>query len=69
MNMSQDLVRLRIASSNLVPNRPDLDAGPLFFLAVDYAQKHQIDRLIADPGVLFPELAGACCPLRMGPDE
>ena len=53
LNVSQDLVRLRIASSNMVPDRPDLDAGPLFFVAVDYAQKHQIPRVIADTGAYY----------------
>jgi hypothetical protein len=38
LNMSTDLVRLGIASSNLMPNQPSVDAGPLFFHAVGYAQ-------------------------------
>src|SRR5690349_5359792 len=50
LNMSVDLVRLGIASSNLVPNQPGLDAGPLFFRAVSYAQANKIDRVIADAG-------------------
>jgi hypothetical protein len=53
LNMSQDLVRLRIASTNMAPNQPDLDAGPLFFQAVSYARSHQIDRVIADPGAYY----------------
>jgi hypothetical protein len=48
--MSTDLVRFGIASSNLVPNQPSLDAGPLFFHAVSYAQANKIERVIADPG-------------------
>ena len=53
LNMSQDLVPLGIASSNMVPDRPDLDTGPLFFVAVDYALKHQIARVIADRGAYY----------------
>src|SRR5215831_5796092 len=30
LNLSQDLVSLGIASTNMVPNQPSLDAGPLF---------------------------------------
>lgn len=36
VNMSQDLVRLGIASQNLVPNQPTLDARPLFQAALAY---------------------------------
>jgi hypothetical protein len=53
LNLSQDLVPLRIASSNMVPNDPTVDAGPLFFRAVLYAQAHQISRIIADPGAYY----------------
>ena len=53
LNLSQDLVRLGIASTNMLPNRRDLDAGPLFFRAVLYAQNHQIARVIADPGAYY----------------
>src|SRR5207253_1677602 len=53
LNMSQDLVRLKIASTNMLPNQPDLDAGPLFFQAVSYARSHPIDRVIADPGAYY----------------
>lgn len=53
LNMSEDLVRLGIATSNVVRNQPDLDAGPLLFRAVVYAQKHQIARVIADPGAYY----------------
>ncbi len=35
LNMSQDLVRLGIASSNMLPNQPTLDAGPLLLRAVN----------------------------------
>jgi hypothetical protein len=53
LNMSQDLVNLGIASTNMVPNQPTLDAGPLFFRAVLYAKNHQIGRVIADPGAYY----------------
>ena len=53
LNVSEDLVRLGIASTNIVPNQPDLDAGPLFFRAVLYAGNHQINRVIADPGAYY----------------
>ena len=53
LNLSQDLVGFGIASANMVPNQPDLDAGPLFFQAVNYAQGHQIGRVIADTGAYY----------------
>jgi hypothetical protein len=53
LNLSHDLVPLGIASSNMVPNDPTVDAGPLFFRAVLYAQNHKIDRVIADPGSYY----------------
>ena len=53
LNMSRDLVPLGIASTNLVPDSPDLDAGPLFFKAVTYARNHPISRVIADPGAYY----------------
>jgi hypothetical protein len=53
LNLSEDLVRLGIATTNMTPNQPSLDAGPLFFRAVNYAQAHQISTVIADPGVYY----------------
>ncbi len=53
LNMSQDLVRLGIASSNMAPNQPSLDAGPLFMQAVEYAKSHSIATVIADPGTYY----------------
>src|ERR1700722_17079321 len=53
LNMSEDLVGRGIASANMVPNQPSLDAGPLFNRAVNYAQSHQIGRVIADPGTYY----------------
>ena len=53
LNMSEDLVGLGIASTNMVPNQPTLDAGPLLKLAVAYAQSHNISTVIADPGAYY----------------
>ncbi len=53
LNVSQDLVRLRIAAANMAPNQSSLDSGPLFFQAVSYAQSHQIGRVIADRGSYY----------------
>jgi uncharacterized protein (TIGR03437 family) len=53
LNVSRDLVRLGIASTNLVPNQPALDAGPLLFRAVSYARVNPISRVIADPGAYY----------------
>jgi hypothetical protein len=53
LNVSEDLIRLGIASSNMVPNQPSQDAGPIFFQAVSYANSHQIGHVIADPGAYY----------------
>lgn len=53
LNLSQDLVRLGIASTNMVPNQPSLDSGPLMENGVQYAMNHQINRVIADPGSFY----------------
>src|SRR5438876_2090194 len=53
LNMSKDLVRLGIASTNMLPDQPSQDAGPLFFQAVSYAKSHQIGRVIADPAAYY----------------
>jgi uncharacterized protein (TIGR03437 family) len=37
----------------MVPNQPTLDAGPLLFRGVNYAQNHQIGRVIADRGSYY----------------
>ena len=53
LNLSQDLAGLGIASTNMLPNRPDLDAGPLFFQGVGYAKAavaHQLQRVFVDRG-------------------
>src|SRR5882762_10152798 len=53
LNMSRDLVRLGIATSNMVPNEAALDSGPLFLKAVNYASSHQMPRVVADPGAYY----------------
>src|SRR5262245_52509611 len=53
LNVSQDLVKLGIDSTNMNPNQRDLDSGPLFRKAVNYAQGHQIPLVIADPGAYY----------------
>jgi uncharacterized protein (TIGR03437 family) len=53
LNLSQDLVRWGIASTNMVPNQPKLDAGPLLLNAVQYAKGHQTTLLTADPGAYY----------------
>lgn len=53
LNLSEDLVALGIASKNMVPDEPTLDAGPLLFQGVSYAQTHQIGLVIADTGAYY----------------
>ena len=53
LNMSHDLLTLGIAASNIVPNQPNLDSGPLLFQAVAYANQHQLPLLITDRGVCY----------------
>jgi hypothetical protein len=53
LNLSQDLVTLGIAQTNLIPNQPSLDAAPLLQSGVAYASAHQIGTVIADPGSYY----------------
>jgi uncharacterized protein (TIGR03437 family) len=53
INLSQDLVTLGIASSNMTPNQPTLDAGPLLTSAVQYATAHKVTNIIANPGTYY----------------
>ena len=53
LNLSQDLVALGIAGSNMVPNQPALDAGPLFMAGVAYARNHGITTVVTDPGTYY----------------
>lgn len=53
LNLSHDLVPLGIAASNMVPNQPALDAGPLLMQGVAYANGHGISTVVADPGTYY----------------
>ncbi|GEM_PF-1268477 len=53
LNLSQDLVRLGIATANMTPNQPSLDSGPLLQQGVTYANKNKIPSVIADPGAYY----------------
>jgi hypothetical protein len=53
LNLSHDLVTLGIAATNMVPDQPALDAGPLLSAGVAYAMSHGIARVIADPGTYY----------------
>ena len=50
LNVSRDLINLKIAASNLTPNRTDIDARLLLNLAVDYAKNNEINMITAEPG-------------------
>lgn len=50
INLSHDLVRLGIASENLAPDRPSLDARPLFQATLQYVQNHHTELVTLDPG-------------------
>jgi hypothetical protein len=53
LNLSHDLIPLRIASQNLTPDNPALDARPLFQAALDYAVKNGIHLITADQGAYY----------------
>jgi hypothetical protein len=53
LNLSLDLVPLGIATHNLVPDSPSLDARPLFEAGVQYAQNHHIPVLTVDRGSYY----------------
>jgi hypothetical protein len=53
VNMSHDLVRLGIASQNITPNTPSLDARPLFQAAIQYVQSHTVQTLTWDTGAYY----------------
>src|SRR5215831_5872480 len=53
LNMSRDLVAKGIASANMAPDSPSLDARPLFEAAVSYASQNKIQTVIADPGTYY----------------
>lgn len=53
INLSRDLVRLGIASQNLTPNDPSLDARPLFQAAVEYVEAHGTSFVTLDHGAYY----------------
>jgi hypothetical protein len=53
LNLSRDLVKLGIASKNLAPNDPSLDARPLFQAALQYVKNAQMQRLTVDSGAYY----------------
>ena len=53
INLSRDLVRLGIASSNLPPNSPTTDARPLFQAALAYAKTHAVRMITVDHGAYY----------------
>jgi hypothetical protein len=53
INLSRDLVRFGIASANLVPDNPTLDARPLFQAALGYVKDHSIHRVTVDRGAYY----------------
>ena len=53
LNISRDLVANGIASSNLIPDTPALDARPLVEAAVTYAVQKHIPLVTADPGAYY----------------
>jgi hypothetical protein len=53
ITLSHDLVRLGIASSNVRPDSPAIDARPLFQAALEYAQSHPIRLITVDRGAYY----------------
>ena len=53
LNLSRDLVRLGIASQNLTPDDPNLDAMPLFQAALQYVGQHHTPRVTVDHGQYY----------------
>jgi len=53
INLSHDLLRLGIASQNLLPDSPTIDARPLFHAALAYAQNHPVRRITVDHGAYY----------------
>ena len=53
INLSHDLVRLGIASRNLLPDDRSVDARPLFEAAVKYAKAHHTRKLTVNHGAYY----------------
>lgn len=66
LNLSQDLLSLGIAATNMVPNQPSIDAGPLLTQGVEYAKAHNIGLIVANPGsYYFLSLAYPYCQVAL----
>ena len=62
LNMSHDLLPLGIATQNLTPNNPSLDARPLFQAALQYVQSTPVQTITLDQGAYYfltPEQSNA----------
>jgi hypothetical protein len=53
INLSHDLTKLGIASSNLVPDSPTTDARPPLQAALSYAQSHAVRVITVDRGAYY----------------
>ena len=53
LNLSQDMLKLGISSTNMAPNQQTQDAGPLVQKGLQYAQSHNLKNVIADPGAYY----------------
>jgi hypothetical protein len=53
INLSHDLVRLGIASENLAPNSPSVDARPLFQATLQYVKSHSTTLVTLDRGAYY----------------
>jgi parallel beta-helix repeat protein len=53
LNLSTDLVRLGIASHDMVPDRRELDSRPLFNAALEYVKSHGVGRVTLDSGAYY----------------
>jgi len=53
INLSHDLIRLGIATQNLPPDSPSIDARPLFQAALRYAKSHPTQMLTVDHGAYY----------------
>lgn len=53
LNLSQDLVALGISATNMLPNQPAQDSGPLLVQGVEYAKTHGITNVVANQGTYY----------------
>jgi hypothetical protein len=53
LNLSTDLVRLGIASHDMVPDRWELDSGPSFNAALQYVKRHRVPRVTLHSGAYY----------------